>query len=248
MTKRQFIQFNRKWHRYLGVILGVQFFLWTLGGLYFSWTNIDEIRGDNLKKKQFLSSLPDSIVPPTQFLNLGDIPKGGIQSIALTTILEKPVYRVTYTVEKSKKVKLFDAVSGKQKLPLTGQEAVQLAKESLTVKAAMEKVEFLTESGKHHEYRGRPLPVYAITFAKPANTTIYVSPEYGNVQTYRNNQWRAFDFLWMLHTMDYEGRDNFNNLLLRAFALFGLFTILSGFTLFVLTSKRFSRKKHKFRK
>ncbi len=36
----------RKTHRYLGVILGIQFLFWTIGGLYFSWTNIDEIHGD----------------------------------------------------------------------------------------------------------------------------------------------------------------------------------------------------------
>ena len=36
----------RKAHRYLGVLLGLQFLLWTISGLYFSWTNIDEIHGD----------------------------------------------------------------------------------------------------------------------------------------------------------------------------------------------------------
>ena len=47
-----------------------------------------------------------------------------------------------------------------------------------------------------------------------------------------------FDFLWMFHTMDYAGRDNFNNLLLRAFSLFGLATIVSGFTLFFMTTNK----------
>jgi len=36
----------RRMHRYLGVLLGIQFLLWTVSGLYFSWTNIDEIHGD----------------------------------------------------------------------------------------------------------------------------------------------------------------------------------------------------------
>lgn len=38
----------RKTHRYLGIFIGIQFVLWTLGGLYFSWTNLDEIHGDHL--------------------------------------------------------------------------------------------------------------------------------------------------------------------------------------------------------
>ena len=248
MTKRKIIQLNRKWHRYLGVILGIQFFLWTVGGLYFSWTNIDEIRGDHLKKKHALPILQDDLVSPSQFLARENVPKDSILSLEIASILNKPFYRIVYRSEGQSKVKLVDAITGQLKKPLSEKEAVHIAKEGLAVNASIAQVTFITESGKHHEYRGRPLPAYAIVFGEPANTTVYVSQEYGNIQTFRSNQWRAFDFLWMLHTMDYEGRDNFNNLLLRAFALFGLFTILSGFTLFVLTSKRFSRKKHKFRK
>jgi len=36
----------RKTHRYLGLIIGVQFLAWTVSGLYFSWTDIDQIHGD----------------------------------------------------------------------------------------------------------------------------------------------------------------------------------------------------------
>ena len=41
----------RKTHRLLAVLLGLQFLLWTISGLYFSWTNIDEIHGDLLHKQ-----------------------------------------------------------------------------------------------------------------------------------------------------------------------------------------------------
>jgi uncharacterized iron-regulated membrane protein len=40
----------RRIHRYLGVLLGIQFLFWTIGGLYFSWSNMDEIHGDFQKK------------------------------------------------------------------------------------------------------------------------------------------------------------------------------------------------------
>ena len=40
---------NRKIHRYLGIIIGVQFLFWTISGLYFSWTNLDDIHGDTFK-------------------------------------------------------------------------------------------------------------------------------------------------------------------------------------------------------
>jgi hypothetical protein len=47
----------------------------------------------------------------------------------------------------------------------------------------------------------------------------------------------------MSHTMDYEGRDDFNNWLLRIFSVFGLLTVLSGFTLFFMTNKKRIKKK-----
>ena len=49
--------------------------------------------------------------------------------------------------------------------------------------------------------------------------------------------------------MDYEGRDDFNNIILRAFSILGLITVLSGFTLWFTTSptirKIFKKKKKK---
>ncbi|WP_136466682.1 PepSY domain-containing protein [Flagellimonas onchidii] len=245
MTKRQWIQRNRKWHRYLGVILGIQLLLWTAGGLYFSWTNIDEIRGDHLKKAQSIPIPSQDLVSPTSFIKPRAVSKDSIRSIELINILGQPFYRLIQTSENGKNTLLFDAITGFQRPPLTEKEAVLVATEGLNVSAEITKIERIQSTGKHHEYRGRPLPAYAITFSQPANTTIYVSENYGNIQTFRSNKWRAFDFLWMLHTMDYEGRDNFNNLLLRAFALFGLFTILSGFSLYIFTSRIFSKKPSK---
>ena len=71
----------------------------------------------------------------------------------------------------------------------------------------------------------------------------YVDAVSGDFQRIRHTQWRWFDFLWMTHTMDYQGRDNFNTLLLRGFSLLGLITVLSGFALAFVTSTWQRRKK-----
>lgn len=52
MVKRQTAIKIRKAHRYLGIFLGIQFLMWTLSGMYFSWSDIDEIHGDHFKKTQ----------------------------------------------------------------------------------------------------------------------------------------------------------------------------------------------------
>ncbi|MHA6250022.1 hypothetical protein ACXYMU_18970 [Pontibacter sp. CAU 1760] len=88
------------------------------------------------------------------------------------------------------------------------------------------------------------MPAWAITFNEP-DCTVYISSEYGNYQAIRHNRWRVFDFLWMLHTMDFEGRDNFGNILLRVFSLFGVFTVLSGFFLYYVSSPSVRKVKKK---
>ena len=119
---------------------------------------------------------------------------------------------------------------------LSQDEAVAIAKDNVHSTAEVAQIELLENIDNHHEYRERPLPAYAVTFKNP-DCTVYVSAERGTYQTIRHDQWRAFDFLWMFHTMDYAGRDNFNNWLLKALSLFGLFTVLSGFVLFVVSSR-----------
>ena len=72
--------------------------------------------------------------------------------------------------------------------------------------------------------------------------------ENGAFQTVRHRDWRWFDFLWMTHTMDYQGRDNFNTLVLRGFSLLGLITVLSGFLLWYTSSptiRKIIKKKRK---
>lgn len=243
MTKRELIKSTRKWHRYLGLILGIQFLLWTLGGLYFSWTSIDEIRGDHLKADNVALALKANYMAPSEFLPDLTADSDTLVSLRLRSILREPFYEVIYRSKGTEKVSLVHALNGKTRETLTQNEAKEIATEKLNLTAKIKSVAYLTETGNHHEYRGKPLPAYAISFDAPANTTVYVSKDFADVQTFRSNKWRIFDFLWMLHTMDYQERDDFNNWLLRAFSIFGIFTIVSGFSLFVLTSKTLKRSK-----
>ena len=98
-------------------------------------------------------------------------------------------------------------------------------------------IEIINQVGNHHEYRGRPLPAYVISYEGSDKLKSYISIKDGQFQTVRHRSWRWFDFLWMTHTMDYEGRDDFNNKLIRAFSILGLITVMSGFLLWLVTSK-----------
>ena len=239
----------RKTHRWLGVLLGIQFMMWTIGGLYFSWSNIDEVHGDFQKKNAPLLSSNISLMSPSTVLD--SIRKihqiDSIVSIQLIEILGKPFYQVrcisaihnesSHQHDRTAMNHLANAETGQLRGPLTKEEAIEVAKMRFNGEPRVKTTEYLTNTNGHHEYRESPLPAYAITFEHPTKTTVYVASELGTVQKFRNNKWRLFDFLWMMHTMDYEGRDNFGNILLRSFSIFGLVTVMSGFLLFFISAK-----------
>jgi hypothetical protein len=233
----------RRTHRYLGVVLGVQFLIWTISGLYFSWTNLDEIHGDFQHKNPSHLSGSFQLVSPGLSFKKSGYPVDSIHSVQLVSILGKPHYHLQFFSGKSLRKVLADATTGDIRKPISREEAISIAAESFNGVPDAKSIEYITSTSGHHEYREKPLPAWAITFEHPTNTTVYVSEEAGKVESFRNNKWRIFDFLWMGHTMDYKGRDNINNWLLRIFSVFGLLTILSGFVLFGISSKRMRRKK-----
>ena len=78
------------------------------------------------------------------------------------------------------------------------------------------------------EIRGRKPPLWRADFDGWNQPTLYFSPTTGALVSRRHELWRVFDFVWMLHIMDYAGRENVNNWLLRGFALLAMLTALSG--------------------
>ncbi|WP_394990741.1 hypothetical protein [Emticicia sp.] len=241
MKKAEFHRKTRKTHRWMGVILGIQFLLWTVGGLYFSWSNMDEVHGDHQKAHIHPLEANLSLVNPQNIISQIKA-KDSINYIfemRLVQVLGEPHYQIIYSKEhdRGKKIQLANAQTGILRAALSKDEAVNIAKINFSDDATVKQIEYLTTTNGHHEYRESPLPAYAVTFNHPSNTTVYVSTELGTVQKFRNNKWRIFDFLWMMHTMDYQTRDNLSNWLLRAFSVFGLLTIFSGFTLFFVSQK-----------
>lgn len=214
----------RKTHRYLGLFLGIQFLFWTISGLYFSWTDIDDIHGDHYKNLDRQPKAFKNLINPSQ-LNIDN----GIQTIDLRDINNTPYYWINQKW-------LFNALNGNPKSGITEEEALYVAQSYLKNNLEVTSIEKIEEVDKHHEYRERLLPAYVISYKTDDVLKAYVSVADGQFQTVKHRRWRWFDFLWMTHTMDYESRDNFNTTVLRAFSLLGLITVLSGFLLWYTSS------------
>lgn len=214
----------RKIHRYLGLFIGIQFIGWTISGLYFSWTDIDEIHGDQFHKEHVMAHSSGSLISPAQLDSTLNI-----SSMELQFVNHQPHYWINDSL-------LFDAKTGTLKKGVSETEAKAIAIAHLNEGLPILKTEYLTETGKHHEFRGRRLPAWAVHFDHPDKLVAYIDASNGSFASIRHTDWRWFDFLWMFHTMDYAGRDNFNNWLLRTFSVFGLITVVSGFVLYAVSS------------
>ncbi len=226
----------RKTHRYLGLFIGIQFLLWTISGLYFSWTDIDDIHGDQFRNLQYQPKSFQTLISPSQL----DVPLG-IKTIELRDINSIPYYWINQK-------QLYNALNGDLKEGVTETEALYVANRFMDNSLKVTNVVRINEVDKKHEYREKLLPAYVISYDNDEALKSYVSVNDGNFQTVRHRSWRWFDFLWMTHTMDYEGRDDFNNIILRTFSLLGLITVLSGFLLWYTSSptiRKINKKKRK---
>lgn len=236
MVTRQTALKIRKTHRYLGIFIGIQFLMWTISGLYFSWTDIDEIHGDQYRNESMVPGSFKDLKSP--FIQPSDIE---ISSLELREIANQPYYWINGK-------RLINAKTGEIKKEVTQKEAILIANKNMIKGLKVDGIEKITTTGDHHEYRSGPLPAYVISYDTPENIKAYVAVKDGSFQTLRHRDWRWFDFLWMTHTMDYEGRDNFNNLILRAFSLLGLITVFSGFLLWYTSSPSVRKISKKFKK
>lgn len=229
----------RKAHRYLGLIAGLQLLFWTVSGLYFSLVPIADVRGESSTAKPVGLPVRADLASPAPALQalVKSTPKmGPVQSVSLKTLLGKPVYEVVYLSDGVRLFALADALSGQLRPPLASSEATAIALADFVPKAQVRSVERLTAVPSDSEYREHELPAYRVSFDHPSNTRIYVSEQRGTVTARRNDLWRAFDWFWMLHIMDYRNRDSFNHWLLQAFSALGVITVLSGFALWASTT------------
>ena len=237
------IRTYRTIHRWLGLIVGIQLLLWTAGGLFFSLNPIAKVRGETeAAEAPPVDPGAPGISPAAALIELlADRPDAVIRSVVLRSHLEGAVYEIAYQAEGEEHWVLSDAATGALLPPVSREEAIAIAQQASSIESPIADVTLVTKTESGSEYRKRPLPAYRITFDDSLGTRLYISVERGMVTARRNDRWRLFDLMWMLHIMDYQERDNFNTTLLQAASALGLVTILSGFVLAGITSPRLRR-------
>lgn len=208
-------------HKWIGLIIGLQIVLWMTGGLVMSVFPIEHVRGEHNIREQAPVTLTAADFPVSLETIIAEFAPDGVRSATAKTVLGRPVFDLERATGGHI---LIDAATGGA---LTIDEGVvrALARADFAGDAPIAEIGLISETNL--EYRG-PVPVWRVRFADDEDTRLYFLPETGRLVARRNETWRLYDFFWMLHIMDYENRENFNNPLVITAAGFALFTVLMG--------------------
>ena len=223
----------RKTHKWLSLFIGLQVVIWSLSGLYMTAIHLDIIHGDHLIREPTVtgadvSRLRDPVAVATA---------NGAHGSRLTFVRDRPAY--VLTTEAGEKV--VDAVSGTRIAPPTQAEIRSIAKSTYTSDENIASAALISEIPG--EVRGRKPPLWRVEFDHWNKPTLYFSPTTGELVTRRHELWRIFDFVWMMHIMDYWTRDNINNPLIRVFTWGALLVVLSGAWLLLYSFPRRKKKR-----
>lgn len=207
----------RKIHKWIGLLIGLQLILWMSSGFVMSLLDADRVHGREFRApaaaKQPWPAATAALEP------LVEKAYDAAQSVSTGWLLDRPVYRL----KGEKSTLLIDAKTG-HRIELDATLARRLAEASYRGPGRAGPAELVERSLETRAHEGK---VWRVPFSDAEDTTVYLTLQ-GDVLEHRNKTWRLFDVFWMLHIMDYTGRQDFNNPLVVTAAVGGFWLALSG--------------------
>lgn len=243
-------RFFRKLHRWLGLLMVLQITAWMASGLYFALIPIETIRGEHLvtEADAALTAHVEGIAAPFVAWQavreeLGN--EAQLTGLSLSLLEDEVYYRVTGSDPDGQPFTRLVDPDKAAVVPFLGKDLViGIVNKRLREPASLTAAELITEAPAGSEYRGRSLPLWRVSYAEPESLNVYVDGWTGDIVARRTTRWRIFDFLWMLHIMDFEERDDFNSRLLQVSAALGLILALSGLVYWAYSTRLFRKRRH----
>jgi hypothetical protein len=219
----------RRWHIWLGWIVGIPFLLWTVSGLVMVAKPIEEVRGEELLSPA--PGLPSGLapVPPA----IGPRP---VSSLKLEQRADGPRWIVTYADGASR---LADAATGRLLPPLGAADAARAVEARYAGAAKTGGVDRIAADAPPIDFR-RPIDAWRVTMSD--GTRFYVHAGTGEILAKRTGWWRLYDFMWGLHIMDLQTREDAHNPLLIGFAAVSFVTTLLALALLPMSVRRRRKK------
>ena len=215
--------FLRKLHKWLGLIIGLQVVLWAASGVIFAWLDGDDVAAANRVRTVEQSVLSPTIVKTEPASWLGDYAPQDLYDLRAVSLADRWVWRV----ELRDRVEL-RAIEDGARVKLDEDWLRRLALGRYAGDGRLVAATLQTQPDIASRASG---PVWQAQFDDPQRTTLYFAADDGHFIAARTSSWRLYDFFWMLHTMDYAGRDNFNNPLIITIGMAALWLSISGMLL-----------------
>lgn len=218
----------RRIHMWIGLVLGLQFVIWSVSGAMMAVLDMDEVAGGAKAAVTAPPVLPSSGAWPLVRRSLNGQPVTGV---AIRPLLDRNVLEVATPLG----VKLFDATDGRSVVvtPVLARRVAEAAYAGTRKAKAVAPLAELELAVRAHE-----LPIWRVDFADAENSSFYVSATTGKLLERRNDTWRTWDFFWMLHNMDYVNRTSFNHPLIVVLAFGIIWLAITGFWLLFRTKWR----------
>jgi hypothetical protein len=215
----------RRYHIWLGWIVGLPLLAWTVSGLVMVAKPIEEVRGEGLMGEA--PSLPNGArpIPPA----IGPRP---VASLLLEQRADGPRWVIRYADGASR---LADAATGELLPPLTPADAAAAIRARYTGAASINAID-KTSAGKPPIDLRRKVEAWRVTMSD--GTRFYVNAATGEILARRTRWWRFYDWMWGLHIMDLGTREDTHNPWVIGLGLVTLVTTLMAIALLPLTLRR----------
>lgn len=219
----------RQIHKWIGLVIGLQFVIWTISGALMAVLDMETVAGGPRAAAAKPAPLPLTTAAwPAVQQSLGPNP---VTAVSVRPLLARHVIEVGTPDG----ILLFDARTG-MRIIVDAALARQVAQANYPGRGAVKDVELLRE--RTLAIREHSLPAWRVDFADAQNSSFYVSQESGKLLERRNDTWRIWDFVWMLHNMDYLNRTSFNHPLIVIVGFGAVWLALTGLYLLFKTTWR----------
>ena len=195
----------RRWHVWLGWVVGVPLLLWTVSGLVMVVKSDDEVRGVALLAPLGPVRLQALAVLPSEVAGLP------LAKVSLEQRVAGPRWIIEVT---DGPTRLADPVTGRLLSPVGAAEATAELRARYRGTATVAAVTRTDPAHPPLELR-RPITAWQIRMSN--GTHFYIDASTGAIVATRTRWWRFYDLMWGLHIMDPSGREDTHHPLLIGF-------------------------------
>lgn len=222
----------RRWHVWLGWIVGIPVLLWVVTGVVMVWKPIEEVRGTHLLEEALpvrVESAP--VLPPIEGVPLSSLTlQQGATGPRWIARLPDGTTRIA------------DPATGRWLPQVSAVDAAQAVTARYTGSESVASVALTDADDPPLELR-RPIPAWQVRMTD--GTNFYVDSRSGEIVATRTPWWRLFDLMWGLHIMDLETREDTHNPLVLGFGIASVAMALLAMVLLPMTIRRRRKKASK---